>query len=141
MACGPRKIPQMAKSTCSSTDYATPPLTVELRLTANRYRATPPIRPRFIAPAGLVGYGKGMKSNAKSSITLPPSEARLVQALKVRLKLKSNVEVVRRGLRLLQETTERRALREAYRAASRATRESLTREIDDLDHLSGEGLD
>ncbi len=82
-----------------------------------------------------------MKANAKSSITLPVTEVRLVQSLKARLKLKSNVEVVRRGLRLLQETTERQALRDAYRAASRATRASLAREIAELDHLSGEGLD
>jgi hypothetical protein len=82
-----------------------------------------------------------MKSNAKSSITLPPEEIRLVQSLKVRLKLKSNVEVVRRGLRLLKETTERRALREAYRTASRATRGVLAKELQELDHLSGEGLD
>jgi len=82
-----------------------------------------------------------MKPNIKSSITLPPDEVRLVQALKARLKLKSNVEVVRRGLRLLQETTERRALREAYRSASRLTRPSLTREIVELDHLSDEGLE
>lgn len=82
-----------------------------------------------------------MKSNAKSSITLPPDQVRLVQSLKVRLKLKSNVEVVRRGLRLLQETTERQALREAYGAASRATRGSVAREIEELDHLSDEGLD
>lgn len=89
----------------------------------------------------LGGYWIGMKSNAKSSITLPPDQVRLVQALKVRLKLKSNVEVVRRGLRLLQETTERKALREAYRVASHATRGSVVREIEELDHLSGEGLD
>jgi Arc/MetJ-type ribon-helix-helix transcriptional regulator len=82
-----------------------------------------------------------MKSNAKSSITLPPEEVRLVRALKARLKLKSNVEVVRRGLRLLDETTERQALREAYRNASRATRRSLARELEELDHLSGEWLD
>lgn len=82
-----------------------------------------------------------MKSNAKSSITLPAEEVRLVQSLKVRLKLKSNVEVVRRGLRLLQETTERRALRDAYREASRATRASLVREIEELDHLSDEWID
>ncbi len=82
-----------------------------------------------------------MRSNVKSSITLPPEELRLVQSLKVRLKLKSNVEVVRRGLHLLKETTERRALRDAYRAASGATRASLAREIKELDHLSGEGLD
>jgi hypothetical protein len=82
-----------------------------------------------------------MRSNVKSSITLPPEELRLVQSLKVRLKLKSNVEVVRRGLHLLKETTERRALRDAYRAASRVTRASLAREMKDLDHLSDEGLD
>lgn len=82
-----------------------------------------------------------MKSHVKSSITLPPAEVRLVQSLKVRLKLKSNVDVVRRGLLLLQETTERQALRDAYREASRATRASVIREIDELDHLAGEGLD
>ena len=82
-----------------------------------------------------------MRANAKSSVTLPREELQLVHSLKSRLKLKSNVEVIRRGLRLLQETTERRALREAYRAASRATRRSTMREIEDLDHLAGEGLD
>jgi Arc/MetJ-type ribon-helix-helix transcriptional regulator len=45
-----------------------------------------------------------MKSNAKSSITLPPDELKLVVSLQARLKAKSKVEVVRRGLRLLQET-------------------------------------
>lgn len=59
-----------------------------------------------------------MRSNAKSSITLPPGEFRLVRSLNERLKL-SNVEVVRRGLRLLEETTEREALRDAYRDQSR----------------------
>ncbi len=82
-----------------------------------------------------------MKSNAKSSVTLPPEEIKLVQSLKVRLKLKSNVEVIRRGLRLLQETTERRALKEAYRAASRATRRSTDEAMRELDHLADEGLD
>lgn len=82
-----------------------------------------------------------MKSNAKSSVTLPPEEIKLVQSLKVRLKLKSNVEVIRRGLRLLQETTERRALKEAYRAASRATRRSTDETVRELDHLTDEGLD
>jgi hypothetical protein len=82
-----------------------------------------------------------MKRNAKSSITLPPSELGLVMALKERLGLKSNVDVVRRGLHLLREETDRRALREAYRKASRATRSGVVAEIEALDHLSGEGLD
>ena len=61
-------------------------------------------------------------------------------ALQAKLKAKSKVEVVRRGLRLLREVTEREALREAYRKASRATRASLSREVSDLDHLADEGL-
>ena len=64
----------------------------------------------------------------------------MVLALQAKLKAKSKVEVVRRGLRLLRDVTEREALREAYRRASRATRSSLARELRDLDHLAGEGL-
>jgi Arc/MetJ-type ribon-helix-helix transcriptional regulator len=82
-----------------------------------------------------------MKQNAKSSITLPVEELRLVTALKARLRLRSNVEVVRRGLRLLAEATDRAALKEAYRRASRATRGATLTEIEALDHLVGEGLD
>ena len=81
-----------------------------------------------------------MKSNTKSSITLPPEELRAVLALQAKLKAKSKVEVVRRGLRLLRDATERDALREAYRRASRATRASVARELSDLDHLAAEGL-
>jgi Arc/MetJ-type ribon-helix-helix transcriptional regulator len=81
-----------------------------------------------------------MRSNTKSSITLPPEELRVVLDLQAKLKAKSKVEVVRRGLRLLRDATEREALREAYRRASRATRASLTHEIQELDHLSVEGL-
>ncbi len=82
----------------------------------------------------------GMKSNTKSSVTLPPEELRMVVELQEKLGAKSKVEVVRRGLRLLQEVTDRDALREAYRKASAATRTSLAAELDELDHLSGEGL-
>lgn len=82
-----------------------------------------------------------MKGNTKSSITLPPAEFRRVRALKSRLKLKSNVEVVRQGLRLLEETTEREALRDAYRTASMATRKHAHTELAELDHLAGESLD
>ena len=59
-----------------------------------------------------------MKSNAKSSITLPPDEVKLVKDLKKKLKAKSNVEVVRRGLKLLKEQTDRDLLRKAYESAS-----------------------
>lgn len=82
-----------------------------------------------------------MKSNAKSSVTLPAEEVELVQTLKRRLRLKSNVEVVRRGLRLLQEATDRRELRKAYRRASETVRVQSSADMDELDQLSGEGLD
>ena len=82
-----------------------------------------------------------MKANTKSSITLPAHELRLVQSLKARLRLKSNVEVVRKGLQLLQQTTDRAALKEAYRKASLAGRTATRAEVDALDHLAGEGLD
>ena len=81
------------------------------------------------------------RASAKSSITFPPSEFRLVTTLKARLGLKSNVEVVRKGLQLLHELTDHEALKEAYRRASQATRNATRKEIDELDHLSSEGLD
>jgi len=82
-----------------------------------------------------------MKSNTKSSITLPPEELELVLSLKTKLKARSKVEVVRRGLRLLKEMTDRESLREAYRRASLATRASVLEELEELDHLASEGLD
>jgi len=81
-----------------------------------------------------------MKTNTKSSITLPPDELKLVLRLKAMLKAKSKVEVVRRGLRLLQEATDRESLREAYRRASLETRSSLKKELAELDPLVSEGL-
>jgi carbamoylphosphate synthase large subunit len=82
-----------------------------------------------------------MKVNTKSSITLPAEELKRVKRLKKRLKLRSNVDVVRAGLRVLEEASDREELREEFRKASVATRVSLRAEIDELDHLSGEGLD
>ena len=81
-----------------------------------------------------------MRSNTKSSITLPAEELKLVLSLQTRLKARTKVEVVRRGLRLLAETTDRERLREAYRQASLATRRSLARELKELDALTSEGL-
>ena len=82
-----------------------------------------------------------MKRNTKSSITLPLEELALVVSLQVKLKAKTKVEVVRRGLRLLREVTDRESLRDAYRRSSLATRRSLARELPELDALSAEGLD
>jgi len=82
-----------------------------------------------------------MKSNTKSSITLPAAELRVVEELRRRLGAKSKVEVVRQGLRLLKEQTDRESLRRAFREASRATRRSAVAELAELDHLTAEGLD
>jgi hypothetical protein len=82
-----------------------------------------------------------MKSNTKSSITLPPAELRLVNGLMKRLRARSKVDVVRRGLVLLDETTSRAALRAAYAQASQAVRGSTVAALRDMDHLTGEGLD
>jgi len=82
-----------------------------------------------------------MKLNTKSSITLPAEELRLVEALRSKLGIKSKVEVVRRGLRLLKEATDRSSLRAEYRRASSATRSTLSEELRELDHLVAEGLE
>jgi len=82
-----------------------------------------------------------MKKNTKSSITLPREELKVVLSLQAKLRAKTKVEVVRRGLRLLQEATNRESLRDAYRRSSLATRSSLSHELPELDGLSGDGLD
>jgi hypothetical protein len=74
-------------------------------------------------------------------ITLPPAEVKLVRDLKKKLKAKSNVEVVRRGLKLLKEQTDRDLLRRAYETASHQVADPLRDELEELDHLAGEGLD
>jgi Arc/MetJ-type ribon-helix-helix transcriptional regulator len=100
-----------------------------------------------VDPGGLVSprsmeYCRSMRSNTKSSITLPTDELKLVQKLKTRLRLKSNVEVVRTGLRLLKERTDREELKESYRQASRATRRTNAADAKELDDaLVAEGLD
>ena len=81
-----------------------------------------------------------MKSNAKSSITLPAEELAVVKDLQRKLRLKSKVEVVRQGLQLLREHTDRAALREAYRKSAEEVRERTLAELKELDHLAGEGL-
>ena len=82
-----------------------------------------------------------MKNNTKSSVTLPPNELALVLELQNQLNAKSKVEVVRRGLKLLKEVTDREALRLSYERSSLAVRESLKQELEELDSLTGEGLD
>lgn len=82
-----------------------------------------------------------MNSNTKSSITLPREELQLVQRLKKQLGAKTNVEVVRRGLYLLRDATEREAMRRAYVRAARDVRAGTHAELAELDHLSSEGMD
>lgn len=82
-----------------------------------------------------------MKNNTKSSITLPPLELALVNDLMKTLKAKTKVEVIRRGLALLKETTDRKALRSSFKKASELTRNSLKKELQELDSLSGESIE
>jgi len=82
-----------------------------------------------------------MKQNTKSSITLPHEELLLVNSLKKRLGAKTKVEVIRRGLYLLRDTTEREALRRAYARAAQQVRDVTRTELEELDGLSSEGLD
>lgn len=82
-----------------------------------------------------------MKSSTKSSVTLPAEELKLVKRLKSQLRLKSNVEVVRRGLRLLQEATDRASIKAAYQSASEGVRGKNAPDLSELDRLADEGLD
>ena len=82
-----------------------------------------------------------MKNNTKSSITLPHQELKLVEELKKKIGAKSKVEVIRRGLLKLKETTDRQALALAYAKAAEATRQSTIEEVKELDVFSEEGLE
>ena len=82
-----------------------------------------------------------MTNNTKSSITLPHAEVVVVDLLKKRLKLKSRVSVIRKALAQLKENSEREALREQFRKASRNVTSRNTQEMRDLDLLSSDALD
>ena len=81
-----------------------------------------------------------MNYNTKSSVTLPRDTVVLIEKLQKRFNLKTKVDVVRKGLQLLDESSERNLLRESYREAAYKVRESTQMEIGELDHLSSEGL-
>lgn len=82
-----------------------------------------------------------MKHNTKSSITLPRGELELVLSLMKKLGAQTKVEVVRRGLLLLQEKSDRESLRAAFHEASQKTRKKLKMELEELEALTSEGLD
>ena len=84
-----------------------------------------------------------MKSHitGKSSFTLPAAEHAQVRRLRKLLKARSNTEVIRRSLKLLEESVSREELRRKFREASARVQPSTTEAMRDLDHLSGEGLE
>jgi len=84
-----------------------------------------------------------MKSNAagKSSFTLAPAEHAQVRRLRRLLNARSNAEVIRRSLRLLEESVSREELRRQFRDASARVRSSTLEAIRDLDPLVNDGLE
>jgi len=84
-----------------------------------------------------------MKSNTsgKSSFTLAPADHARVRRLRKVLKARSNTEVIRRSLRLLEETISREELRRQFRAASARVRASTLEAVEELDALAGDGLE
>jgi hypothetical protein len=84
-----------------------------------------------------------MKSNTarKSSFTLPAAEHAQVLRLRRLLKASSNTEVIRRSLRLLEESLSREELRRQFREASARVRSSTLEAVKELDPLAGDGLD
>ena len=84
-----------------------------------------------------------MKSNTarKSSFTLPPAEHAQVLRLRRLLKARSNTEVIRRSLRLLEESVSREELRRQFRLASARVRSSTLEAVKEFDPLVGEGLE
>jgi len=84
-----------------------------------------------------------MKTNTvgKSSFTLGPAEHAQVLRLRKLLKARSNTEVIRRSLRLLEESISREELRRQFREASARVRSSTLEAIQELDPLVGEGLE
>jgi hypothetical protein len=83
-----------------------------------------------------------MKSNTpgKSSFTLAPAEHAQVLRLRRLLKARSNTEVIRRSLKLLEESVSREELRRQFREAAASVRASTLEAMQELDHLAGDGL-
>jgi len=88
-------------------------------------------------------YEISMKVNTfgKSSFTLPAKEHAQVRRLRRLLKARSNTEVIRRSLKLLEESVSREELRRQFREASVRVRSSTGAAVQELDPLVGEGLE
>ena len=95
----------------------------------------------YIRPPGR--YERSMKRNtaAKSSFTLPPEEHARVLRLKRVLGARSNTDVIRRSLRVLEESVSREALRARFRDAAKKVSSTTAKEVDELDAVMGDGLE
>jgi Arc/MetJ-type ribon-helix-helix transcriptional regulator len=84
-----------------------------------------------------------MKSHTarKSSFTLPAPEHAQVLRLRRLLKAPSNTEVIRRSLRLLEDSISREELRRQFREASARVRSSTLEAVQELDPLVSDGLE
>jgi hypothetical protein len=84
-----------------------------------------------------------MKSHTarKSSFTFPAAEHAQVLRLRRLLKASSNTEVIRRSLKLLEESVSREELRRQFREASARVRSSALEAVRDLDPLVGDGIE
>jgi hypothetical protein len=71
------------------------------------------------------------KKNVKSSITLPPAELEIVNDLMTKLDAKSKVEVIRQGLALLKQKTDRDYLAAEFRRAAEINREDSLESLDE----------
>jgi hypothetical protein len=80
-------------------------------------------------------------ASAKSSFTLAPAEHAQVKRLRRLLKARSNAEVIRRSLKMLEESLSREQLRRQFHEAAARVRSSTLEELRELDGVVGDGLD
>jgi len=80
-------------------------------------------------------------ASAKSSFTLAPADHARVKRLRRVLKARSNTEVIRRSLKMLEESVAREELRRQFREAAARVRSSTLEEMKELDGLVADGLD
>lgn len=78
---------------------------------------------------------------AKSSYTLPVSEISMVEDLKVKLKFKSNTQVIRLALKELYDKFNRKSLQAQFSEASRLVSSDNRDDYEELDRLSDEGIE
>ncbi|MGA7872880.1 MAG: hypothetical protein WCA22_18475 [Candidatus Binatus sp.] len=72
---------------------------------------------------------------------MPAAEHAQVRRLRRLLKVRSNTEVIRRSLKLLEESVSREELRRQFREASARVRSSALEAVEQLDQLAGDGLE